>query len=151
MRPLSKHSYKNQRAALLKVRTSTRTRDLRVLNRKPLKSNAWVRTKLGLGGLVLLAVASLTTAYSGESGTDSTCPFSGQQHPRELADRFFEQKAYERAGECYRAVGDYESANRAFIQASRESAKVGSRQLASDREQAKAQWKRLQAVFHRMH
>jgi hypothetical protein len=100
-------------------------------------------------GLILLAAARLAVANPEQSDTVPACPFSEPEHARLLADRSVEQGAYQRAGECYKVAGDYDRANSAFIEASRVAARASSRQLAQDRDQAKAQWQRLQAALHR--
>jgi hypothetical protein len=100
-------------------------------------------------GLILLAAARLAVANPEQSDAVLACPFSKPEQARLLGHRSVEQGAYQRAGECYRVAGDYDRANSAFIDASRVAATATSRQLAQDRDQAKAQWRRLQAALHR--
>jgi hypothetical protein len=101
--------------------------------------------------VILLAAARLAVANPKQSDAVPACPFSNPEQARLLADRFVEQSAYQRAGECYRVAGDYDRANSAFIKATRVAAAAGSGQLARDRDEAKAQWQRLQAALHRKH
>jgi hypothetical protein len=54
-----------------------------------------------------------------------------------LGDVFFEQSAYQRAGECYEAASEYALANRAFFKAVGPESAVAARQLADQRDQAK--------------
>ena len=96
----------------------------------------------------LLAAARLAFADPIPVQSAGACPAAGAAQARLLADHFSERGAYQQAGECYRVAGDYDRANHAFIQASRVSAAAGSRQLADDRDVAKAQWQRLQATLH---
>jgi hypothetical protein len=99
-------------------------------------------------GLAFIAATQLASADQTQL---EGCPASNLEQARVVADRLFEQAAYQRAGECYRLAGDYDRANSAFAKATRVSAATGSRQLAEDRDQAKAQWQRLQAALHHMH
>jgi hypothetical protein len=100
-------------------------------------------------GAILLAAVRLAVANPEQADAVPACPFSEPEQARLLADRFLEQGAYQRAGECYRLAGDYDRANSAFIKATRVAAAASSPQLAQDRDQAKAQWQRLQAALHR--
>jgi hypothetical protein len=98
---------------------------------------------------ILIAAARLAVANPEQSDATPACPFSKPDQARLLADRSVEQGAYQRAGECYRVAGDYDRANSAFIKATRVAAAESSRQLVQGRDQAKAQWQRLQAALHR--
>ena len=101
-------------------------------------------------GLILLTAARLAYADPAPTEAVANCPVSDVGQARALADRSLEQGAYQLAGECYRVAGEYELANEAFVHASRTSADAGTRQLADDRVEARAQWQRLQASLHRV-
>lgn len=123
-----------------------------MINRKSSHPAAKARSlRWRIVGSILIVTARLAFADPAQTDHPFICQVTNAEQARTLADSLMEQAAYQRAGECYRVAGDYERANHAFMQASRASAMDGSRQLADDRDQAKAQWQRLQAALHRVH
>src|SRR5581483_8605979 len=108
------------------------------------------RTKFAYISIGLLAAARLAIADPTPADVSAACPATSADQARVLAEHYAEHGSYQQAGECYRLAGDYDRANREFIRASRVSVAAGSHQLADDRDVAKAQWARLQAVLHHM-
>src|SRR5580698_5756223 len=94
---------------------------------------------------VLFVASRVVLADPTGAPVPPSCPVSDREQARPLADRLDGQGDYQHAGACYLVSGDYDRANRAFIQASRVSAAAGSRQFADGRDQAKAQWRLLQS------
>ena len=100
-------------------------------------------------GVILFATAPVAVANPEQSDGAPGCPFSNPERARLLAGRFVGQGAYQRAGYCYRVAGDYARANSAFVRAARDAAATSARQFTQGRDQAKAQWQRLQEALHR--
>lgn len=106
------------------------------------------RTPLSTGGLravglaLLLSAGSLAVADPVLEGHEQ-CPVSTREQARSLGDTFFEQGAYQRAGVCYEAAGEYALANRAFVAA------VGP-QSAATRQRASAQGEQAKALLHKV-
>jgi len=103
----------------------------------------------------LLAVSPLALADSAQVGTGSPsvpalrCPVSDSSQARSLAEQLYEQRAYERASECYQAAGEYNLAHLASLNAlGRESASTG-HALRQNRDVAKAQVHKLQQALRR--
>ena len=111
---------------------------------------------------VLVAVALLTIAAPAclaQSPSTSAPPAAIASDPslrcdaktageaRALAERLFQQSAYQQAGECYRASGDYARANKAYLKAARIASIEGARRLAEAREESRAQLQRWQAAL----
>jgi hypothetical protein len=94
--------------------------------------------------LLLLTAAPFALA---DPAPGEHCPVSTPAQARELADTLFEQGAYQRAGDCYQAAGEYARADRAFLKAvSPESAETA-RQLSDQRNQAKALLRQVRRAF----
>jgi hypothetical protein len=99
-----------------------------------------------LGLALLLSAARLAVADPVFEG-HGQCPVSTREQARSLGDTLFEQGAYQRAGVCYEAAGEYALANRAFVEAVG-SESAATRQRASDQgEQAKALLHKVRQAF----
>jgi hypothetical protein len=104
---------------------------------------------LGLSLLLLLAAPlSLADAPPAER---CPVPVSAPEQARWLADALFEQGAYQRAGECYEAAGDHALADKAFVKAVGPQSSTTARELAAQRDQAKALFKQLRQAFRAGH
>jgi hypothetical protein len=64
-----------------------------------------------------------------------------------VAERLFEQGAYERAGQCYEAAGDFRHANVAFLKAAEAESNAAERRLNALSDQAKALFRQVQQSF----
>ena len=74
-----------------------------------------------------------------------------REQARQLGDVLFDQGAYQRSGECYEAAGEYALANKAYLKAVGPESAATSRQLADQRDQAKALFHQVQRAFHSDH
>jgi hypothetical protein len=122
--------------------------------RYPVSSSAGRLRTVGLGlfiGLgLLLMTASLALADPVPEGR-TPCPVTTQGEARKLADRLFEEGAYQSAGECYQAAGEYALANRAFVKALGPQSTVTASELSEQRDQAKMMLRKVQQAFHAEH
>jgi hypothetical protein len=85
-----------------------------------------------------LAVARLAVADPA-SQSPLSCQAAGPQEARVLADKLFEKGEYQHAGACYRAAGDIEHANLAFLKAVGPEGEDTARALRAQRDAAKSQ------------
>ena len=95
------------------------------------------RPASGLGAIaaaLFLSVSSWAVADSGHG----QCPAPTREQAHTLADSYFEQGAYQRAGACYEAAGEYALANRAYVHAVGPESTVTRQRAAEQGEQAKA-------------
>jgi hypothetical protein len=102
---------------------------------------------LHIMGLSLLVIAIHLAHADPAHEEHQPCPVLTQEQARWLGDVLFEQGAYQRAGECYQAAGEFALANRAFFKAVRPESAVTARELAEQREQAKTMVRKLQQAF----
>jgi hypothetical protein len=79
------------------------------------------------------------------------CPVSIPEQAKWLADEFFAQGVYQRAGECYQVAGEYARANEAFVRAVGPKSEVTARQMSEQRERARALFHQVQVAFHGEH
>ncbi|HEY2341224.1 MAG TPA: hypothetical protein VGH75_11885 [Steroidobacteraceae bacterium] len=79
---------------------------------------------------------------------EARCGVTTSQEAGWVAERLFEQGAYERAGQCYEAAGDFRHANVAFVKAVEAESNAGERRLSAQRDQAKALLRQVQQSFH---
>jgi hypothetical protein len=75
------------------------------------------------------------------------CGVSDRAQARWLGDALFEQGAYQRAGECYQAAGEYALADRAFLKAVGPQSAVTARELTGQRDQAKGLLRQVKQAF----
>ena len=87
--------------------------------------------------LFLLAAAASASADSPPDAAQP-CRLMTASEARSLGKQFFEQGAYQRAGECYQVAGDLARANLAFLKALGPESTATERRLAEQRDQAKA-------------
>lgn len=106
-----------------------------------------MRNRLRILGLILLLAAAPLALADPVFEGQAHCPVSTQEQARWLGDQLFEQGAYQRAGECYQAAGEYTLANRAFVKAVDPESAVTARQLSDQRDQAKALLRKVQQAW----
>jgi len=75
------------------------------------------------------------------------CGVTTSQQAGWVAERLFEQGAYQRAGHCYEAAGDFRHANVAFVKAVEAESNAAERRLSAQRDQAKALLRQVQQSF----
>jgi hypothetical protein len=103
---------------------------------------------IGLGLLLITASVALADPVP---EAHAPCPVTAQDEARRLGDSLFEQGAYQSAGECYQAAGEYGRANRAFVKAVGPQSAVTASQLSEQREQAKTMLRKVELAFHPGH
>ena len=75
------------------------------------------------------------------------CGVTTSQEAARMAERLFEQGAYERAGQCYEAAGDFRHANVAFVKAVEAQSNAAESRLSAQRDQAKALFRQVEHSF----
>ena len=103
---------------------------------------------IGLG--LLLITAPLALADPVSEG-QAPCPVTTHEEARALGDVLFEQGAYQNAGECYQAAGEFALANRAFVRAVEPRSAATAHQLSDQRDQAKTMLRKVELAFHPGH
>jgi len=99
-----------------------------------------------------LLTAGVPAAHADpDAGSRQQCAATTPQQARRLAEALFEQGAYERAGECYEAAGQYALANRAFVKAVGPQSESASHQLSVQSDQAQDLLHRVQKAFRTHH
>ncbi len=85
------------------------------------------------------------------AGSDAAlaCKEATPERARSIADKAWQDGAYQRAGECYIAAGEHALANEAFVKASAQSSGDTSRRLASNLNDVKAQARQMKQAFQR--
>jgi hypothetical protein len=76
-----------------------------------------------------------------------SCDAEHADEARASADLAMKQGAYERAGQCYLAAGDYDSANRAFLKSARPAAVETGRAVVQQRDAARALLSQVKGAF----
>ena len=107
---------------------------------------AWA---LGLTAIGLFAANSVLADES-PVATPEVSINCDAEHPddaRSSADAAMKQGAYERAGQCYLAAGDYDSANRAFLKSARPAAEATGREVVQQRDAARALLNQVKSAF----
>ena len=106
-----------------------------------------------LGAILAVALGSVAAAALADPAPPATadCPVSVPQQAKWLADEFFAQGAYQRAGECYQVAGEYARANEAFVRAVGPRSEATARQMSEQRERARALFHQVQVAFHGAH
>ena len=90
-----------------------------------------------------------TVVVLGTLNGASACKDETPEHARGLAEKAWQDGAYQRAGECYIVAGDHALANEAFVRASAQSSGDTSRRLASNLNDVKAQARQMKQAFQR--
>jgi hypothetical protein len=108
---------------------------------------------LGVAVRCLLVSATLLAqpVWADGPGKSDPCEASNPQDARAQADRLMQLNAYQRAGDCYVAAGEYELANHAFLKAVGPASSTAEQEAARGRDEARAQLRRLQTAFHHQH
>jgi hypothetical protein len=104
----------------------------------------------GFTFIPLVAFAPLALADGALEG-EQPCAAATTERARSLADELLNQGVYQRAGECYQAAGEYELANRAFLNAVEPESKVTAQQVSDQRDQAKSLLRQVQQAFRSRH
>jgi hypothetical protein len=102
---------------------------------------------LSISALILLSVSAPVAHADPAVEAHQRCGVSTQEQARRLGDSLFDQGAYQRAGECYRAAGEYALADQAFVKAVGPASAATARQLSDQRDQAKALLRKVQQAF----
>ena len=105
---------------------------------------------IGLGLLLVTAPLALADPLP-EGDGQAACAAATHEEARSLGDMLFEQGAYQRAGECYQAAGDFDLANQAFVKAVGPQSAVTARQLSEQRDEAKLMLRKVQLAFRTQH
>src|SRR5215831_21082290 len=109
---------------------------------------AGVSLLIGLGLLLITASVALADPVP---EAHAPCAVTSHEEARTLGDNLYEQGAYQRAGECYQAAGEYGLANRAFVKAVGPQSQVTASQLSEQRDQAKTMLRKVQLAFQSKH
>lgn len=108
------------------------------------------RRRLPVIGVALIAAARL--AFAGPAAQETRdCASASPTQARSLGDALFDRAEYERAGRCYEVAGDFARANDAFLKAVAPQGEDTARQLAANREKAKAQFRNIGRAFKSNH
>jgi hypothetical protein len=102
---------------------------------------------VGLGFFLITASTALADPVP---ETHAPCPPT-QEEARRLGDSLYEQGAYQSAGECYQAAGEYGLANRAFVKAVGPQSTVTAGQLSEQRDRAKMMLRKVELAFRTEH
>ena len=78
---------------------------------------------------------------------DRHCPATTSEQARSLGDQFRDQGAYQRAGECYQAAGEFALANKAFLDAVEPQSKATAHELSDQRDQVKTLLHQIRSAF----
>jgi hypothetical protein len=96
-------------------------------------------------------LATQVVFADGAPGPSQLCEAASKQEAKELADRYYEQREYQRAGECYDDAGDRSRAQLAFLKAAAPNAAETARALKKERDAAKGLFTQVQQAFHKDH
>lgn len=100
--------------------------------------------------MLLIAAAPLAMADPALV-ENQDCPASTLEQARSLGDQLRKDGAYQRAGKCYEAAGEYALANRTFLDALEPESKATARQLSGQRDQATTLMHQVQQAFNSKH
>jgi hypothetical protein len=114
-------------------------------------SMAFSAASLRLIGLGLLLITAPLALADPLPEHQAACPVATHEEARTLGDMLFQQGAYQRAGECYQAAGDFDLANQAFVKAVGPQSEVTARQLSDQRDGAKLMLRKVQLAFRTQH
>jgi hypothetical protein len=96
-----------------------------------------------------VVAASETVVVEGAAEGAWNCTEATAERARWLADKAFQDGAYQRAGECYVAAGEHALANQAFAKASAQASVDTSHRLAANLNDVKAQARQMKQAFQR--
>ena len=103
---------------------------------------------IALGFLLILAPLALADPVL---EAPPACPVTTVEQARSQADTLFEQGAYQGAGKCYEAAGEYAQANRAFMKAVEPRSAQTAHQLSEQRDQARTMLHKVELAFRPRH
>ena len=103
---------------------------------------------IALGLLLITAPLALADSVA---EVQAPCPVTTHEEARALGDVLFEQGAFQSAGECYQAAGEFALANRAYVRAVEPRSAVTAHQLSDQRDQAKSMLRKVEFAFHAGH
>jgi hypothetical protein len=106
---------------------------------------------LRIAGLGLFLITASTARADPVPEAHTPCPVTTQEEARRLGDSLYEQGAYQSAGECYQAAGEYGLANRAFVKAVGPQSTVTAGQLSEQRDRAKMMLRKVELAFRAEH
>jgi hypothetical protein len=95
----------------------------------------------------LVVTAAPVANADSSSTTEERCPAATIEEARWLADQLRKQGVFDRAGRCYEAAGEYDAANRAFLDAVQPQSEAAGHQLTEQRDQARTLLRKLQRAF----
>lgn len=98
-------------------------------------------------GVVGSSVMVLSATERAVADSERRCPAGSRLEARTLGDRFYQQRAFDLAAECYRVAAEYNLANLASLRAVKPESEVTARTLATNRDEVTAQVRRLQQAF----
>jgi hypothetical protein len=119
----------------------------------PMSTVCWRRV-LALMIAVVAVCATAQPAF-GNSGSDSVsleqpgCGITSAEVARSLGDLLYEQGEYQRAAECYLSAGEHSLADAAFFKAAVPAGTDTSHRLAENREEIKAQLRKMKEILRR--
>jgi hypothetical protein len=90
-----------------------------------------------------------TVVVEGTAQGAWNCNEASAERARWLADKASQDRAYQRAGECYLAAGEHALANQAFAKASAQASGDTSHRLAANLNDVKAQVRQMKQAFQR--
>jgi len=100
--------------------------------------------------LVLACFSAIRVVFADPtSGPSRRCEAANRQEAKELAEKFYEEREYQRAGECYDAGADPSHAQLAFLKAAGPNAEDTARELKKQRDAGKGLFSQVQQVFRR--
>jgi hypothetical protein len=102
-------------------------------------------------GVILLITAAPWAVADPALAEKQACPASTTEQALSLGDQLRKDGAYQRAGKCYEAAGEYALANRTFLDALEPESKATARQLSGQRDQAKTLLHQVQQAFNSKH
>jgi hypothetical protein len=97
-------------------------------------------------GVFAVAVAAVARSEPASESTPS-CAAATPEQAKWLADEFYRQGQYQRAGDCYQAAGDLPDANVAFVKAIRAKSEAAEKDLHSQSQVAKTLFTGVQQAF----
>jgi hypothetical protein len=108
-----------------------------------------------LASIVTLGILAVAIAPVGRTeptpGDAAGCATATPEQAKWLADQFYRQAQYQRAGDCYRAAGDLADANEAFVKAVPASSDATAKDIKRQGQIAKTLFAGVQHAFRSNH
>jgi hypothetical protein len=109
-------------------------------------------TRILAVAVLLAALLAAPLVLADPSPTSSgSCQLASPRDSEALADKLFEQREYQRAGECYETAGNSSRAQLAYLKAVGPNGEAAARGLKEERGAAKHLAMRVAQAFHRDH